>query len=67
MENLYCVVRPENSVIVSIMYNRANNSYHFVNLTHGHICKCAFETVDDAIADMEKLKSQGKIISYHKI
>lgn len=67
MDNVYCVVRPKGSVIVSIMWNRADSSYHFVNLTHGHICKCSFPTVEAALEDMDNLKKEGKVISYTKI
>ena len=67
MGNLYCVVRNKGNVIVSIMFNRSNNKYHFVNLTHGHICSCEFNTVDDAIEDMRTKKLSGEIISYYEI
>ena len=33
MENIYCVIRPQDNVIVSIMFNESDNSYHFVNLS----------------------------------
>lgn len=64
MSNVYFVRRPEDDVVVSVMLNRADNKYHFVNLTKGHICACAFDTVEDALEDMEKLKSEGKILEY---
>lgn len=63
----YVVIRPRNNVIVSIMFNRSNHKYHFVNLSHGHICACAFDTIDDAIKDMEILKQTGEITDYFKI
>ena len=66
MEN-YLVVRGKGNVIVSIMFNRNNNKYHFVNQTHGHICSCAFDSYKDAIADMEQQKQDNKIIDYFKI
>lgn len=67
MENIYCVVRPQDSVIVSIMFNESDNSYHFVNLSYDHICKCAFKTVEDALKDMNKQIKIGKVLSYYKI
>lgn len=67
IENLFFVKRPQDSVIVSIMMNRMDGKFHFVNLTKSHICPCAFDTVDDAINDMKKLKTEGKIISFECI
>lgn len=63
----WCCIRDKGSVIVTIMYNRANGKYHFVNLTHGHICSCAFDTEEDAIKDMEKQKQESKLIDYKEI
>lgn len=67
MESLYCVVKPSGNVIVSIMYSKQDKKYHFVNLTKGHICECAFDTEFDAIMDMEMMKREGKIQSYSKV
>lgn len=54
-------------VAVEIMFNRADNLYHFVNLTKGHICHGGFETVELAVADMEEQKTKGNIIDYERI
>ena len=67
MENIYLVIRNKGNVIVSIMFNRFNGSYHFVNLTKGHICSCEFETIYDAIDDMQSKKNNGEIIDFIKI
>ena len=67
MENIYLVIRDRGNVIVSIMFNRFNGSYHFVNLTKGHICSCEFETIYDAIDDMQSKKNNGEIIDFIKI
>lgn len=67
MDNLYFVRRTKGNVIVSIMYNRTDNKYHFVNLTSNHICSCCFNTINDAILDMERFKNEGKVIEYYKI
>lgn len=63
----YVCIRQENTVIVQIMFNRNIQKYQFVNLTHNHICPCTFDTVEDAIADMEREKQEGKLIDYFKI
>lgn len=67
MKNLYLVIRNKGNVIVSIMYNKFNGSYRFVNLTKGHICSCEFETVLDAINDMQNKKDNGEIIDFIEI
>lgn len=67
MKNVYLVIRNKGNVVVSIMFNRFNRSYHFVNLTKGHICSCEFETVWDAIDDMQSKKDNGEIIDFIKI
>lgn len=59
---IYCVKKKnKKDAIVSIMYDRADGKYHFVNLSRNHICSCAFNTVDEAIADMESQKENGII------
>ena len=67
MKNVYLVIRNKGNVVVSIMFNKFNESYHFVNLTKGHICSCEFETVWDAIDDMQSKKDNGEIIDFIKI
>lgn len=60
----FWVKRPNDDVVVSIMYDKSDQKYHFVNLTKNHICACGFDTINDAISDMERLKSNGEIIDY---
>lgn len=67
MENIYFVIREKGNVIVSIMFSEFNGSYHFVNLTKGHICSCEFETVFDAVNDMKNKKDNGEIIDFIKM
>ena len=49
------------------MFDRKDEKYHFVNLTKDHICSCGFDTIEDAILDIEQFKNDGKIIDYYKI
>ena len=67
MQDIYLVVRDKGNVIVSIMWNRVNQYYHFVNLTKGHICSCEFKTVQDAVEDMQNKKDNGEIIDFIEI
>lgn len=63
----YLVIRPKDKVIVGIMKHKEENKYSFINLTKNHICPCKFGSPVEALEDMDKLKSQGKIISYERI
>lgn len=63
---IYRINRPKDSVVVAIMPHKDDKKYSFINLTKNHICPCKFSSVDEAIADMERLKREGKIISYKK-
>lgn len=67
MNNTYLVTREKDSVIVSIMLNKSDHTYSFVNLTKGHICPCRFASIKDAIKDMEEKKDSGEIVDYINI
>lgn len=64
MDNIFFVERAKDTVIVSIMKNKSDGSYSFVNLTKGHICTCHFNSVQEALEDLEQERLQGKVISY---
>lgn len=52
--NIIDVYRKDGSIrIVSIMKDRNTEKFCFVNLTSTHVCKCRFETFEDAIADLK--------------
>ena len=67
MNNTYLVTREKDSVIVSIMLNKSDHTYSFVNLTKGHICPCRFASIEDTIKDMEEKKDSGEIVDYINI
>lgn len=60
----WLVKRQHDNVIVTIMKNKSDETYSFINLTKEHICPCKFISIDDALKDMDRLKDCGKIISY---
>ena len=66
MEQLYFVVKSTGNVIVTIMLSKQDGKFHFVNLTKGHICECGFDSIEDAIRDMQRLKENG-VLNYFKI
>ena len=57
----WLVIREKGNVIVTILYNRNNDKYQFVNLTSGHICSCLFDTLQDAFLDMIDKFNNGEI------
>ena len=67
MNNVYLVQRKNGNVIVSIMRNKSDNTYSFVNLTKNHICSCRFDSVEDAIKDMDEKILNGEINGYLKL
>ncbi len=60
----FLVTRPYDTVLVYLMKNKLENTYSYVNITKGHICPCKFESITDAVKDMDRLKEEGKIIRY---
>jgi hypothetical protein len=46
------------------MKNKYDDTYSYVNITKWHICPCKFKTIEEAIADMDRLKEIGQIIRY---
>lgn len=63
----WLVKRPKDEVIVTILLNKSDNTYSFVNLTKEHICPCRFSSIEDALHDMDVQITQGKIIKYYEI
>lgn len=64
---IWLVKRQHDKVIVTIMKNKSDWTYSFINLTKEHICPCKFNSIDDALKDMDRLKDCGKIINYFEL
>lgn len=58
------VNRPKGDVEVAIMFDRNSEKYCFVNLTKGHVCKCRFNSYEEAIQDLENEISLGNVNFY---
>lgn len=67
MNSIYLVQRKDGNVVVSIMRNKSDNTYSFVNLTKNHICPCRFDSVEDAVKDMDEKILNGEISGYYKL
>ena len=63
----WLVKRENGNVIVTILRNKEDNTYSYVNLTKGHICPCRFNSVEEALGDMDKKIEEGTILSYKKL
>lgn len=64
---IWVVKRQHDKVIVTIMKNKSDGTYSFINLTKEHICPCKFNSIDDALKDMDRLKDCGEIINYFEL
>ena len=51
----------KNNVQCIILWDEFYKKYRWVNLTNPHICKCMFETIEEAIEDLNK---RPEIVSY---
>ena len=61
-------VYKENEILdVLLLRHKGADKYSFVNLTRGHICSCVFNSVDDALKDIEARKQKGLLIDYEII
>ena len=49
---------------VLLLRHKGTDKYSFVNLTKGHICKCVFDSVDEAMKYIEDRKAKGLLIDY---
>ena len=60
----YLVERPNGNVIVTILSNKSDHTYSYVNLTKGHICPCRFASEEEALRDMDQKIKSGEILRY---
>ena len=63
----WLVERQKDTVVVTIMKNKSDSTYSFVNLTKEHICPCKFKSAEEALADMDKKIESGEIKQYREI
>ena len=64
----YLVERPNGNVIVTILSNKSDHTYSYVNLTKGHICPCRFASEEEALHDMDqKIKSERFCVTFFSI
>ena len=58
------VYKENETLDVLLLRHKGTDKYIFVNLTIGHICSCVFNSVDDALKDIEDRKQKGLLIDY---
>ena len=46
--------RNRSNCIVMLCQDRTTKKWCFINLSTEHVCTCRFDTIDDAIADLNK-------------
>lgn len=64
---IWLVKRQHDKVIVTIMKNKSDGTYSFINLTKEHIYPCRFSSVEEALLDMDKKIKEGTVLKYEKI
>lgn len=64
---IWLVERDKDNVLVTIMKNKTDNTYSFINLTKEHICPCRFKSVEDALKDMDKQICEKRIKKYYEV
>ena len=57
---IYQVIRPKDTVDEALIKHKIDGKLSYVNLTKGHICPCKFDSVKDALADMDKQILEGE-------
>lgn len=50
---------------VALVKDKCGGTWQFVNLSKGHICPCRFNTVADAVKDLDSYVKKGKIKRYN--
>ena len=63
----FLVSKPNETIEVLLLPYKNTNKYSFVNITKGHICSCVFNSINEAIEDMEERKKKGLINRYRRI
>ena len=63
----WLVKRKKDTIIVTILKNKNDNTYSFINLSKEHICPCKFATIEDALNDMQLQIQNGKIEYFQEI
>lgn len=55
------VYKNDTIVDVLLIKHKGTDTYSYVNVTKGHICPCVFNSMYDALLDIEHKKSSGEI------
>jgi hypothetical protein len=58
------VYKTTGTIDVLLLPHKNTFTYSFINLTKGHICSCVFNSIDEALQDLENRKNNGLILDY---
>lgn len=64
---IYKITRITDIVYVTILKNKIDNTYSFVNLSKEHICTCKFKSENDALKDLRQQFEEGEIVAVDEI
>lgn len=62
----FFIRKSSGNVDVLLLRHKGTDKYSFVNLTKRHICPCVFDSVEDALQDLEARKNAGLLDSYEE-
>lgn len=60
----FIVHKKNGEVEVLLLPHKGTTKFSFVNLTKGHICSCVFDSIQDAINDMDSRMKMGLLDRY---
>lgn len=55
------IIREKDEIDVLLLPHKSDGMYSYVNLTKGHICPCKFNSIETALADLNRYSN---IITY---
>lgn len=58
------VYKTTGTIDVLLLPHKNTSTYSFINLTKGHICPCVFNSINEALQDLENRKNNGLVLGY---
>lgn len=63
----FIVYKENENLDIFLLRHKNTDKWSFVNMTKGHICSCVFDSVEDAMKDIEDRKRNGLLKDYEII
>jgi hypothetical protein len=62
---LYIKRTDGSTATVLILRHKEEGKFSYVNLTKGHICPCKFDSIEEALKDLDNYIKNGKVEKYY--